>query len=332
MDTMQERGSARDDDPVDVLVIGGGTAGLSGALTLARARRSVVVLDAGEPRNAPADGVHGYLSREGMPPSELLGTGAAEVAGYGGRIVAGRATSARRTADGEAFEVGTADGRRFTARRLLVTTGLADELPDVPGLRERWGRDVLHCPYCHGWEVRDQRIGVLGSGPGAVHQALLFRQWSAQLTLFLHTAPELTDEEWDQLAARGIDVVDGEVAGLEIADGALTGVRLASGCVVACQALAVRPRFVARGDVLAGLGLAPVEHPSGMGEHVPGDAFGATAVAGVWVAGNVTDLAASVVQSAAGGMTAATRINADLVADDTRRAVARRASLHPAGA
>jgi thioredoxin reductase len=101
--------------------------------------------------------------------------------------------------------------------------------------------------------------------------------------------------------------------------------------VVACQALAVRPRFVARGDVLAGLGLAPVEHPSGMGEHVPGDAFGATAVTGVWVAGNVTDLAASVVQSAAGGMTAATRINADLVADDTRRAVARRASLHPAG-
>jgi len=160
----------------DVVVIGGGAAGLSGALTLARSRRSVLVIDAGEPRNAPAAGVHGFLTRDGMNPQALLEVGRAEVRGYGGHIVDGRVTSASR--NGDSFTVSLADGRAVSARRLLVTTGLLDELPEVSGLRERWGRDVLHCPYCHGWEVRDQAVGVLGTGPRAVHQALLFgRRW-----------------------------------------------------------------------------------------------------------------------------------------------------------
>ena len=160
----------------DVVVIGGGAAGLNGALMLARSRRSVLVVDAGAPRNAPASGVHGLLGREGTPPGELLATGRAEVRGYGGRVETGEVTGG--AADGGGFAVTLADGRRVRARRLLVTTGLTDELPDVPGLRERWGREVLHCPYCHGWEVRDQAIGVLASGPMSVHQALLFRQLS----------------------------------------------------------------------------------------------------------------------------------------------------------
>jgi thioredoxin reductase len=174
------------DHSFDVIVLGGGAAGLSGALTLARARRSVLVLDAGEPRNAPADGVHAFLSREGIAPTDLVGLGAAGVTRYGGQVLHTRATSARR--DGQRFAVGTDDARVFTARRLLVATGVVDELPDIPGLRQRWGRDVLHCPYCHGWEVRDRPIGVRGTGPFAVHQALLFRQWSPEVTLFLHTA------------------------------------------------------------------------------------------------------------------------------------------------
>ncbi|WP_219418341.1 NAD(P)/FAD-dependent oxidoreductase, partial [Pseudonocardia nigra] len=283
----------------DVIVIGGGAAGLSGALTLARARRSVLVLDAGDPRNAPASGVHGFLTRDGMPPAELVATGAAEVARYGGTVVAARATSARRAGTG--FAVGTADGREFTARRLLVTTGLVDELPDVPGLRERWGRDVLHCPYCHGWEVRDEPIGVLGGGPLTMHQTLLLRQWSPHITLFRHTGPEPTEEEWEQLAARDIAVVDGEVTGLEIVDDRLSGVRLVSGRVHPVRALAVGPRFLARSEVLAGLGLAAVEHPAGVGTHIVGDARGLTAVPGVWVAGNVADPAAQVIGAAGGG-------------------------------
>lgn len=188
-------------DGYDVVIVGGGAAGLSAALMLARARRTVVVVDAGTPRNAPAAGVHGLLAREGIAPGELLERGRAEVRGYGGHVVAGEAGAVGRAAEG--FLVALTDGRSVRARRLLVTTGLVDELPDLPGLRERWGRDVVHCPYCHGWEVRDQAIGVLACGPMAVHQALLFRQWSADVTFFSHTMLPPTGSEAEQLAARG---------------------------------------------------------------------------------------------------------------------------------
>ncbi|BCJ68279.1 NAD(P)/FAD-dependent oxidoreductase [Polymorphospora rubra] len=304
----------------DVVVVGGGAAGLSGALTLARARRSVVVIDAGAPRNAPAEGIHGLLGREGMPPAELLERGRAEVRGYGGHVVTGEVVAAARDDDG--FTVTLADDRTVGARRLLVTTGLVDELPDIPGLRERWGRDVMHCPYCHGWEVRDRAIGVLASGPMSVHQALLIRQWSPDVTYFTHTMAPLTDEQAEQMAARGIRVVDGEVTGLEIVDDRLAGVRLADGTVVAREVVAVATRLVARGGFLAALGLTPVPHPAGVGEHVPADPYGRTDVPGVWVAGNVTDLVAQVGAAAAAGVTAAAHVNADLVTEDTRLAVA----------
>ena len=316
------------DHSVEVIVIGGGAAGLSGAVTLARARRSVLVLDSGQPRNAPASGVHGFLSRDGISPADLLVEGATEVTRYSGQILHTRVISIHReeqnTPGGQRFMVGTQDGQAFTARRVLVTTGLVDELPDIPSLRQRWGRDVLHCPYCHGWEVRDQRIAVLGTGPFAIQQALLFRQWSPEVTLLLHTAPEPTDEEREQLAARDISVVDGEVTALDVTADQLTGVRLASGHTVACQVLAVMPRFTARGDMLTDLGLTTVEDPSGAGRHVEADATGLTSVAGVWVAGNVTDLTAKVVVAAAAGVTAAMAINADLIAQDIRQAVNQR--------
>ncbi|MFG1795195.1 NAD(P)/FAD-dependent oxidoreductase [Nocardia sp. NPDC049149] len=304
----------------DVVIIGGGAAGLSGALMLARARRSVVVLDAGEPRNAPASGVHGLFALDGIPPSELLERGRVQLREYSGDVVHGRVDAATRVADG--FVVTTTDGRAFRARRLLVTTGLVDELPDIPGLRARWGRDVVHCPYCHGWEVRDQAIGVLGVGPMAVHQALLFRQWSPDVTLFAHTMPALAVADAEQLAARGIRVVDGEVASLEVVDDRLTGVRLSDGTVVPRAAVTVMSWMRARTDFLAALGLQPVAHPSGLGEHIPVDATGRTEAPGIWAAGNVTDLSAQVSGAAAAGAFAAAQINADLVAEDTRQAVA----------
>ena len=307
-------------DGYDVVVVGGGAAGLSGALMLARARRSVVALDARAPRNAPAAGVHGLLARDGMRPAELLERGRAEVRRYGGQVVAGEVATAVRDAEG--FTVALADGRSARARRLLVATGLVDELPEVPGLRARWGRDVLHCPYCHGWEVRDQAIGVLATGPRAVHQALLFRQWSADVTFLSHTTAPPTGEEAAQLAARGIGVVDGEVASLEVAEDRLVGVRLADATTVGLQALAVSPRMVARAGFLAALGLRPAEHLSGLGAHLPADPTGRTEVPGGWVAGNVTDLAAQVGAAAAGGAAAAAQINADLVAEEAGRAVA----------
>ncbi len=314
----------------DVVVVGGGAAGLSGALALARARRSVLVVDGGQPRNAPAAHVHNYLSRDGAAPADLLAAGRAEVAGYGGRIIPGRVASAARL-DGQGeddrggFRVALADGSVVHARRLLVATGLVDELPAVPGVAERWGRDVLHCPYCHGWEVRDQAIGVLATGPMAVHQAQLFRQVSADVTLFLHTTPEPTPEEAERLAARGIAVVRGAIAALEVTDDRLSGVRLADGRVVPRQAVVVAPRFVARADVGASLGLATTElrvADQVIGTSVPADPSGATAVPGVWVAGNVTDLMAQVIGAADAGLRAAAAINADLIAEDIERAVA----------
>lgn len=316
-------------DGYDVVVLGGGAAGLSGALMLARARRSVVVIDAGAPRNAPAIGVHGLLAREGIRPAELLAHGRAEVRRYGGQVVAGEVSTAAR--DTEGFTVALAGGGSVRARRLLVATGLVDELPDVPGLRERWGREVVHCPYCHGWEVRDQAIGVLASGPLSVHQALLFRQWSDDVTFFSHTRPQPSGEEAEQLAARGIRVVDGEVTSLAVAEDRLVGVRLSDGTLVSREALAVSPRMVARAGFLAALGLRPVEHPSGAGEHIPAEPTGRTDVPGVWVAGNVTDLAAQVGAAAAAGATAAAQINADLVAEETRQAVAAHRDLLSTG-
>ena len=305
---------------LDVVVIGGGAAGLSGALMLARARRSVVVVDAGTPRNAPAAGVHGLLGRDGTPPAGLLDRGRAEVRSYGGEIVRGEVETVER--DGDRFAVRVAGGGTLRARRLLVTTGLVDELPVVPGLRERWGRDVVHCPYCHGWEVRDRAIGVLATGPMSVHQALLFRQWSADVTLFTHRAPAPDPEQAERLAARGIAVVTGEVAALEVAGDRLTGVRLADGTVIARDVVAVAPRMVARAGLLESLGLRAVEHPSGAGEHVPADPTGRTEVAGVWVAGNVTDLSAQVGTAAAAAAFAAAQINLDLVTEETDAAVA----------
>ncbi|MFE9688968.1 NAD(P)/FAD-dependent oxidoreductase [Micromonospora sp. NPDC005806] len=315
-------------DGYDVVVVGGGAAGLNGALMLARARRSVVVIDSGAPRNAPADGVHGLLAREGMPPAELLERGRAEVRGYGGQAVSGEVDAVTR--DGEGFVVTLADGRAARARRVLVTSGLVDELPDVPGLRDRWGRDVVHCPYCHGWEIRDQAIGVLASGPMSVHQALLFRQLSDDVTYFAHTMPP-SEEQAEQLAARGIRVVRGEVASLEVVADRLAGVRLADGTLVRREALAVASRMVARAGFLAALGLRTAEHPSGMGEHVPADAVGRTEVPGVWVAGNVTDPAAQVGAAAAAGAMAGAQINGDLVAEETRLAVAAHRAPFSAG-
>ncbi|QSS93316.1 NAD(P)/FAD-dependent oxidoreductase [Streptomyces sp. M54] len=313
----------------DVVIVGGGAAGLSGALALARARRSVLVIDAGEPRNAPASHVHNYLGRESTPPGELLAIGRNEAAGYGAEIVSGRVASAERLpgAEDAGFRVVTEDGRSVVARRLLVTTGLVDELPPVPGLAERWGREVLHCPYCHGHEVADRPIGVLATGPLAVHQALMWRQWSDDVTLFLHTGPEPSAEEYEELAARDVAVVDGEVAGLEIADDRFTGVRLASGRVVPREALVVQARFAARSAVLESLGLAPVAQEMAgtvVGTYIPSDPTGATEVPGVWVAGNVTRLTEQVVGAAAAGLMAAGALNGDLITEDTRLAVAAR--------
>lgn len=294
----------------DVVVVGGGAAGLSAALVLGRARRRVAVVDAGKPRNAPAAHMQGYLSRDGLPPNELLTIGRAEAVGYGVEII-----SDQVTAIDHGFAVHLANGGTLRARRLLVTTGAFDEIPDIAGVRERWGHDLLHCPYCHGWEVRDQSLGVLGTHPAAVQHAQLVRQWSDDVTFFAHTYT-LTSDERDDLAARGIAVVPGEVARLVVEDDRLRGVELADGTIVERDAVFIRPDIVPHADgLLTGLGCAM--NDAGF---VTVDPTGATSIPGVWAAGNAADPRAQVITAAGAGSAAAIAINNDLVQDDVQRA------------
>jgi thioredoxin reductase len=302
----------------DVVVIGGGAAGLSAALVLSRARRTVVVVDSAQPRNAPAAKMHGFLSRDGLPPHELLAAGRTEIARYAAEYVQGTVTDVYRTSAG--FRVEIADAAPLTARRVLVTTGLRDDIPDIPGVRERWGRDLLHCPYCHGYEVRDQPLGVLGGTPDAVEHALLVRQWSDDIVYFPHT-DTLSDDDAMRLAARGIDVVPGIVTRLVATDDRLDGVELDDGRVVARAAVFVRPRMVPNSDLLTALGA-----DAGDNGWVIADGGGRTSVPGVHVAGNAVDPRAQVITAAGQGSAVAIAINADLVDEDV--AVAVRAGVH----
>ncbi len=291
-----------DDNDVqyDVIVVGGGAAGLSGALLLV----PCPLAGPGARRRLPAQragrsGVHNWLTRDGLPPAEIGRIGRAEVTGYGGVVRDARVTAARTTAGRRRRDDRGRD--EVTARRLLVTTGLTDEIPPIDGLTERWGSDVFGCPFCHAWEHRDTRIGVLSTGPHDLMKAHIASRWSDDVTLFLHTGPEPDDEQWAGFAACGISVVDGEVTGTVVADGRLAGLRLASGTVVPVDALTISPRAVARAGFLAGLGLDPVEHPSGLGAAVPAGPDGRTSVPGVWVAGNVADPMATVPAAVAAG-------------------------------
>ncbi len=299
----------------DVVIIGAGAAGLSAALVLSRARRTVLVVDAGQPRNAPATRMHGYLSRDGITPGDFSAAGRREVSSYGGEIVDGTVTNL--VTDGRSgFWILLADGRRISARRLLVTTGLRDELPDIPRLRERWAIDVLHCPYCHGYEVRDRQLGVLGGTPGSVRYAQIVRQWTHDLVYFT-PAGLLTVTERNQLLARAIGVVEGDIDGLVIDDtDHLRGLQMHDGCVIPRDVLFVPPRFVPNSNLLVDLAAAV----DGDG-WVTTDPTGRTSVSGVWAAGNVVDPRAQVITAAGAGSAAAIALNADLVEQDVRNAV-----------
>lgn len=299
----------------DVIVVGGGAAGLSAALTLTRARLTTAVVDAGEPRNAPADGVHGLLGHEGVAPADLLARGRDEVRGYGGEIVDGRVAEVVRLDDG--FEARLTDGSTLRGRRLAIATGLVDVLPDIPGVREQWGHGALHCPFCHGWEVRDQRIGILGGGPNGVHRAMLWRQWSDRVVLFAGAAV-MAEEERAQVAALGVEIVEGAIAELVSVGDQVQGVRVGEGAdarVVEVDAVAITTRLTPRADAFTGLGVEVRDHPMGVGTFVVADEMGRTAVPGVFAAGNVSDLMAQVSQAIAQGARAAQAIVAEVMTE-----------------
>lgn len=302
----------------DVVVIGGGAAGLSAALVLGRSRRRTLVVDAGEPRNTPAAHMQGYLTRDGMSPAEFLALGREEIARYGVDLVRDRAVDVTK---GDDFAVALADGKTVHARRIVVATGLKDELPNVPGVAERFGRDVIHCPYCHGWEVRDQAFGVLATTPMSAHQALIVSQWSKDVTLFLHTVAEsqLTDDDLRRLAAAGVSVVPGEVAEMVVEGDRLTGVRLTDGTTHPREAVFVAPRAIPQTGLLEKLGAELQETPFGAYPVV--DPTGLTTVPGVWAVGNAMGFAEQVVNAASAGYRAGATINGDLLMADLDAAV-----------
>ncbi|MST33887.1 methyltransferase domain-containing protein [Acidimicrobiaceae bacterium USS-CC1] len=304
----------------DVAVVGGSAAGLAAALQLGRQRRSVLVIDAGEPRNAPAARLHGYLGREGLAPADLLATAREEVRSYGGEVVGGRVEQVLRPTDGD-FRLELTGGHAVVARRVLAATGVVDELPDVDGVAEAWGRGVVHCPFCHGFEVRDRRIAQIVSHPAGLHPAGLWRQLSAALTVVVDEAAGVEAAELDALRSAGVDVLAGQLRRVVTGPGGeVTGVELADGGSLEVDAVAIGPRFRARTEAFVGLGLRTVAHPSGLGDVVERDATGATPVPGVYAAGNLADPAQQLLQAAADGSRVGAMIAFDLAGDDVRAA------------
>ena len=295
-------------DTYDAIVVGGSFAGLSAAMQLARARRRVLVVDAGRPRNRFSRASHGFLGQDGRSPAAILETARTQVLAYPtAGFRADEATHAEQR--GGTFAVALASGVTARARRLVLATGIVDELPDLPGLRERWGTTVLHCPYCHGYEVADGRLGVLAVGEPSVHQALLLPDWSADVTLFTNGTFEPTAAHRDALATRGVRIEPRPLAGL-VGDGpALAGLRLrgADGGpdgdeVVALDALFTASRTRMASPLAEQLGCAFDDGP--FGPVIRTDARKETTVPGVYAAGDAARAPHNATWASADGVTA----------------------------
>ena len=302
----------------DVAVIGGSAAGLAAALQISRQRRNVVVVDDGTPRNAPAAHMHGYLGHEGVAPEELTTIGREEVRTYGGEVLSGRVVGVHRRDDGR-FRLDLTGGHALVARRVLAATGLSDEIPAIDGVAEQWGRGVVHCPFCHGFEVRDQRLVQIVTHPFGLHPTPLFRHLTDRLTVVLHDPAGLDEAVVDALATSGVVIERSEVRRvLTGLGGEVSGVEIGDGRVLAADAVVVGPRFRARAEVLAGVGLTTTPHPTGAGDVLAVDPRGETAVVGIYAAGNVTDPSLQVLPSAAQGSQVGAMIAFSLAEEDLR--------------
>jgi thioredoxin reductase len=300
----------------DVAVIGGSAAGLAAALQLGRQRRSVIVVDAGEPRNAPAAHMHGYLGHDGIRPSEFAAIARENVRRYGTEVLDGSVVDVARVDDAR-FRLALTGGHTVIARRVLLATGIIDELPDIAGLEEHWGRGVIHCPFCHGYEVRDQHIVQIVTHPMGLHPTVLFRQLSERLTLVLHDGVTAEHPELDALRTAGVRVVDDRAVRVIAGDdGRVVAVELASGEHVDAEVVAIGARFRPRTDALESLGLVPVEHPSGLGAVIDTEPTGETSVPGLYAAGNVTNPSQQVLQAAANGSWVGSMISFSLASED----------------
>ncbi len=292
----------------DAIIIGGSFAGLAAATYLARGRRRVRVIDSGQPRNRFAAASHGFLGQDGANPHDILARAREQLLSYPTvDIIQGEALHARRQDDG--FAIGLAGEEELSARKLILAFGLRDELPDIAGLRERWGQTVLHCPYCHGIEFSDQPLGVLYRTPMSVHQASLITQWGP-VTLFLNGAV-LEEAEAAELAAYGVRVENTPVAQLIGQDKALSAIGLQDGREVPLAALYVAPRSCLSSPLADQLGAEVEDGP--MGALIRTDAGKMTNIPGLYAAGDIARAPHSVSWAVADGVTAGTSVHRSLV-------------------
>jgi thioredoxin reductase len=299
----------------DVAIAGGGPAGLNAALMLARARRQTLLCDAGRPRNAVSQAMHGFLSRDGEDPAQVRRTGREQLEPYDTvELQEGEVVDATRDEGG--FALSLASGGRVTARRLLLATGMRDELPAIDGLADLWGRGAFPCPYCDGWEVRDQALFALGSGEAGVLFAVLLSKWSSDVLLCTHGPARLDELPRTLLSARGVRVHEEEIARVQGGDGGVTVV-FASGERLLRRALFVHPTLRQASPLAGRLGCAMTDDGA-----IAVNAFGQTSEPGVYAAGDAARPeglpfpAAQVVVAAAQGATAAIALDRELLMED----------------
>ena len=297
----------------DCIVVGGGAAGLSAALVLGRARQRTLVVDAGSPSNLPAEGVGGLLGHDGRPPADLYAIGREELAAYPTvELRAGTVEGGERVDSGFALEL--AGGRREVTRRVILATGMDYRPPDLPGLRELWGRSVFHCPFCHGWEARDQALAVLG-GDGGVHRALLLREWSDDIVLLGNGPAELDEGDRERLAAAGIEVDERPVAGLVARGGTLAAIEFADGSLLAREGLLVPVTVAQRSALATQLGAETAEPGPIVVDAVVVDTMFRTTSEGVSAAGDVSVQLPQVAGAISAGSLAAVGVVQGLVAE-----------------
>ena len=292
---------------LDVVVIGGGPAGLSAALMLGRCRRSVTVCDARRPRNAPAQAMHGYLTRDGLPPLELLRLGREELRPYGVELREVTVTDA--TSDGSTFHVRLATGEELSARKLLIASGVRDELPHIDGLVECYGISVHHCPYCDGWEERERTLAVIGQGASGTGLALSLKTWSDDVVLCTNGHARIGPVNRVQLASHGVRIVEGHVARLDHVDGRVRQLVMKRGDPVACEAVFFSGRQAPQSDIAKRLGCDFTRKGT-----VKTDLLGQTCVPGLYVVGDASRDVQFVIVAAAEGAKAAVAINKALQA------------------
>jgi thioredoxin reductase len=298
----------------DCIVVGAGAAGLSAALVLGRARRRTLVIDAGRQSNRMAHGIGGLLGSDTRPPAEFYAAGRAEVAAHTTvELRSGEVIGGERHGAGFALEL--ADGSREAARRVLLATGMDYRHPALPGAEERWGRSVFHCPFCHGWEVRDRALGVLDRGTDGMNRALLLRAWSDDVTLLTDGPSELGDGDADRLRAAGVAIDERSVAGLRGPGETLTAVAFADGSERPCGGLLVPAPMHQRSPLAERLGAALAEQGPVVADAVVTDAGLETGVPGLYAAGDVSPEMPSVANSIAAGAKAAASIVRSLTSE-----------------